>query len=326
MSVGLRDSPAESTDKTPLTLVECAEMTDGDCDTGDGVTGSEYMIGIDLGSTQFIGTLVIDISGGSAASYIAAGPVCRYSSNNSDWFEVSNSEFTDTEGSCDDQITVTFNGQSARYFRVYCSYQPYLLNINASEAEFNPGYAEIEIPALTCSGAGNYYGEMTLPALTCEGRGGGIASMELPALTCEAEGSQENIGNAEMELPAFTCEGRGGGIASMELPALTCEAEGTPGNVGGADIVLPALTCAAEGKCGSIGTAALTLPLLRIAAHGFRGNTGIGGLTLPLLEIEAEGALHPTGEADLTLPLLAIYATGSNDICRYYDYVLEHER
>jgi hypothetical protein len=128
--IGLRDLPSENTDKTPYALSECAEMTDGDCETGGCVNGTQYMIGIDLGAAENIKGLKIDIEG-SASTYISNSPVCRYSSDNSNWTLVSNPVFTDTEGPCLHQVTVKFDIQNARYFRVWCGYLPYLLNIEA---------------------------------------------------------------------------------------------------------------------------------------------------------------------------------------------------
>lgn len=343
---GLRDNPASPTDATPLTLVVCAEMADGDCQQVDCVTGNEYMIGIDLGSAKLVNKLVIDISGGTAAGYIAAGPVARYSSDNSAWTQVSNQTEQDTEGSCADQVTVNFDPVSARYFRVWCSYQPYLLNIDYQAAglevqeTYHAHYAEdpwelhdphdtyhehhAEAPGLTVHLA---------PAETHHEHHAENVPVVVhlnPAETYhEHHGASTTVwrnwkehafchhihivdGDWDIVLQEFVWNILG--ILDENLPQLTLTARAGAR----ADIDLPELTLEATGQAGEFTYANIILPKLILQGYG----GGRLNVNLPKLTISGMGLTGIIGTANIELPKLIISANEYGEVLGQCDSIL----
>lgn len=131
--MGMKDSPGQSSDTTPFTMTECALMTDSLCNGSGGcITGSEFMIGIDLRSPKTINQLFIDFSAGGAQAYMDSNPQVRYSNDNINWTLVTGlSKSVSLAGPCGNRGILTFNAVTARYFRSWCYYRPYLNEIAA---------------------------------------------------------------------------------------------------------------------------------------------------------------------------------------------------
>ena len=177
------------------------------------------------------------------------------------------------------------------------------------------GWSDIELPAVTCFGAGRFTGDVELPAITVAATGVvgvvGEADIELPVVTVETTGLVEILGTADIKLPVVTVEGRSGFFIIIELPAVTVEATGLTGIVGSADVDLPDMSVSATGTVSVKGTADISIPIVTVASDGTVGEVGSADVSLPAITVEASGSITPIGIADVSIPVIEVYGAGT---------------
>ena len=163
------------------------------------------------------------------------------------------------------------------------------------------GEADITIPALVVSGAGDYTGVH------------GEGAINFRDFEAEAVGTSPPIpGSGAVQMWPFQCAGYGAGLADISLPAFSVSGTGVAVINGNGAIKLPRLLASGSGTAWIHGSGSLQLPIIDVSGTGQVAISGAGLVTLSAFTVAGSGVMAAgDGTGAVTLNLFLVSGRGT---------------